>query len=163
MRLRVLAVAVLGLGALVAAAVAPLFLPEPSTFRDDPLPAMMAGAAAVRSGTFTGSDDFHYAHGAVSLHQAADGSWLLRFEGYGARDGPDVYLYLTRLAGDSTRERVEGEGLRLAVPGGSEDGRATVRGSFNVPLPAGVDPMQYGGITIWCERFDHFFGHAPLA
>lgn len=159
------------------------FAPEPSTVANEPLPDLGNGTGtglgagtgktsmatsqapptSLRSGAFTGADGFHYARGSVALHQAANGTYLLRFEDYDAREGPDVYLYLTRRAGDSSRQSVEGEGIRLRVPGGAEDGRATVRGDFNLYLPEGTDPLAYGGVTIWCDAFDQFFGHAPLA
>lgn len=147
------------------------FAPEASTHVQDPLPDLgMAGdgdatdgtPTALRSGMFVGADDFHFARGTVQLFQAANGTFLLRFEDYDAREGPDVYLYLTRDAGDSSTARVEGDGLRLRIPGGEEDGRATVRGSFNVFLPEGTDALAYGGVTVWCDQFNHFFGHAPL-
>jgi hypothetical protein len=151
------------------------FAPEPSTRADEPLPDLgravggLDGAATggvpspLLSGAFTGADGFHFARGTVALHQAANGTYLLRFEGYDAREGPDVYLYLTRQAGDDTAARVEGDGLRLRIPGGEADGRATVRGAFNVWLPEGTPALEYAGVTIWCDQFDHFFGHAPLA
>ena len=153
------------------------FAPEPSTVANEPLPDLghadgqgatgpdATGAAPqpLRRGDFMGADDFHFARGNVSLYRAANGTFVLHFSGYDAREGPDVYLYLTRNAGDRTTEAVEGQGMRLRVPGGSDDGRATVRGSFNVYLPAGTDALGYGGVTIWCDQFNHFFGHAPLA
>lgn len=153
------------------------FAPEGSTYVDEPLPDLGVQAdgggttanssapsppSPLRQGTFIDADDFHFARGTVALHQAANGTYLLRFEDYDAREGPDVYLYLTREAGDGNTAEVEGDGLRLRVPGGEEDGRATVRGSFNVFLPEGTDALVYGGITIWCDQFDQFFGHAPL-
>ncbi len=157
------------------------FAPEGSTGANDPLPdlgmpmmdmddgmdggmqGMQGPPAPLRSGTFQGADDFHFARGTVALHQAANGTYLLRFEGYDAREGPDVYLYLTRSAGDDSAAEVEGQGMRLRIPGGEGDGRATVRGSFNVFLPEGTDALAYGGVTIWCDQFNHFFGHAELA
>jgi hypothetical protein len=150
------------------------FAPEGSSSVDQPLPdlggatasdASQSGVAPtpLRSGSFVGADDFHHASGTVALYQAANGTFLLRFEDYDAREGPDVYLYLTRQAGDDSADEVEGEGMRIRVPGGEGDGRATVRGSFNVFLPEGVDALQYGGITIGCDDFNHFFGHSSLA
>ena len=168
----------IGLGALAVAAVAGAwaytmwFAPESSTVANEPLPELRDGSqpspdagrepVPLRSGTFHGADDFHFARGTVDLHQAENGSFILRFEGYDAREGPDVYLYLTRNAGDDSASEVEGQGVRLRVPGGEGDGRATVRGSFNVFVPVGLDPLAYGGVAIWCDDFNHFFGHAAL-
>lgn len=162
----VLVLAVLGLAAYVR-----WFAPEDSTTAQEPLPDLGqttsgpggAELPPLRSGSFQGADDFHFARGTVALFQAANGTYVLRFEGYDAREGPDVYLYLTRQAGGDSASEVEGEGFRLHVPGGEGDGRATVRGSFNVFLPEGTDALAYGGVTIWCDDFNHFFGHAPLA
>lgn len=165
-----------GLGAVAVAAIvgvwayATWFAPEPSTVANEPRPDLIGGSAhngtrgpaPLRSGTFQGADGFHYARGTVDLYQAANGSFVLRFEEYDAREGPDVYLYLTRGAGDDSASEVEGQGVRLRIPGGEGDGRATVRGSFNVFLPAGLDPLAYGGITIWCDDFNQVFGHAAL-
>lgn len=167
---------IVGLAVLAVAAVigswayATWFAPESSTVADQPLPdlgqptgtAPAEDPGPLRSGTFQGADDFHFARGTVDLYLAADGSYVLRFEDYDAREGPDVYLYLTRTAGADSTAEVEGDGLRIRVPKGEGDGRATVRGTFNVPLPAGVDALAYGGITIWCDDFNHFFGHAAL-
>lgn len=144
------------------------FAPEPSTMVDEPMPDLgnapgSPSAVPLRTGNFSGADGFHYARGSVALHQAANGTYLLRFEGYEAREGPDVYLYLTRRASDASADAVEGQGLRLRVPGGQEDGRATVRGDFNLFLPEGTDALAYGGLTIWCDAFNQFFGHAPLS
>jgi Electron transfer DM13 len=119
--------------------------------------------APLRSGSFTGADSFHHASGTVSLYQASDGTFVLRFEDYDARSGPDVYFYLTRNAGDSSTAAVEEQGLRILVPGGAQGGQATLRGNFNVELPAGTNALAYRGITIWCDDFNEFFGSAPLS
>lgn len=146
------------------------FAPVDAKTVDQEFPDLGAGTttgasvpAPLRSGAFAGADDFHYARGTVELYRAADGTFVLRFEDYDARSGPDVYLYLTKSAGDSSTSAVEGEGLRIFVPGGANGGQATLRGNFNVELPAGTDALAYGGITIWCDDFNQFFGSAPLA
>jgi hypothetical protein len=73
-----------------------------------------------------------------------------------------VYFYLSPVAQPARTQDVE-SGLRLVVPGGDEDGEATVRGNFNVPLPAGFDPAAYQSLAAWCDRFDVLFGYATLA
>lgn len=166
-----------GAVALVAFAVAGVlvyqswFAPEHATHADEDFPDLgsqsmgespASTATTLRQGSFVGADSFHYASGSVALHQAANGTYVLRFEDYDARNGPDVYLYLTRDAGDRTTQAVEDAGLRLYVPGGEGDGRATVRGTFNLYLPEGTDALGYGGVTIWCDQFNEFFGYAPL-
>jgi hypothetical protein len=116
---------------------------------------------AVRTGTFRGSDRLHNVEGTVTLYDGPDGLFL-RFEGYDATDGPDVYLYLTRKPHDESTAGVEGDGARVLVPGGKE-GRATLRGNFNVRLPDdGTDWAAFEGATMWCDRFNVPFGSAAL-
>jgi hypothetical protein len=36
------------------------------------------------------------------------------------------------------------------------------KGSQNYPVPAGVDPAQYGSVVIWCEQFGVLISPAEL-
>lgn len=117
-------------------------------------------ATALKTGTFQGADRYHHVSGTVTLYRLDDGSHLLRFEDYEATDGPDVYVYLT--PGGPEGSDVEGDGLKVLVPGGGEDGQATLRGNFSVPLPGDVDPDDWSGVAIWCEDFNVLFGGAEL-
>ena len=147
---------VLAIGAVVAY---PIFAPKPTTQVNE---AAMAGAQTLAQGTFQGAGDgIHQASGRVLL-QRDGGSYYLRFEDYEATSGPDVFFYLTSTADARTTQQVE-SGLRVLVPGGSDGGEATLRGSFNVPLPADFDPARYRGLAIWCDQFDTLFGSAALA
>ena len=130
------------------------FLPEDGTAVDQAMPEG-AGPALLR-GTFRDGDAVHHVAGTVTVHEGPDGAFL-RFEGYEATDGPDVYLYLVK----GSTEEVGADDLRVLVPGG-EDGHATLRGAFNVPLPAGTDAGAYDGIVVWCDRFGVEFGNAPF-
>lgn len=160
-------VALLAAGGVLAAAVAfaawMWFLPEGSTTASENLPDEFRAAAVVATGTFRGGDAAHHTGGSVSLLRAADGSSILRFENYTQTDGPDVYVYLTEGTMPDGTADVEGAGTRLLVPGGAEGGHSTVRGDFNVPVPAGVDVTKYKAVAIWCDRFNTLFGYAPLA
>lgn len=150
-----------GLAALAVVAVLayPVFAPKPSTTVQQDAP---AGAVAVASGTFQGAGDgIHHASGRVSILRDGE-AYLLRFEGYQATDGPDVYFYLTRAPAARTTEEVE-SGLRVLVPGGAADGEATLRGDFHVPLPQGFDPATWQGVVAWCDQFNVLFGSAALA
>ena len=147
----VLAVAIVGF----------LFLaPKGSTTVHQAAPSDAAEVTA--QGTFHGAGDgFHQASGSVKLLRVGDG-YVLRFEDYEATAGPDVYYYLTPSADARTTDQVEGAGLAVRVPGGAPDGQATLRGSFNVPLPAGTDPAAYHGLVVWCRNFNAYFGGAAL-
>ena len=104
----------------------------------------------VRSGTFVGADDFHFGRGIATLTEAADGSHTLRFEDFSVRNGPDLFVYLS------------------PDPAGYADGaielgrlRAT-DGSFNTPIPAGIDVGSAGSVVIWCKQFAVLFAVAAL-
>ena len=131
------------------------FAPKGSTTVDQAGPS--GSAAAIATGNFRGADATHDASGSVSILRG-EGETHLRFEGYDATDGPDVYLYVS-----SNPDGAFDEGAtKILVPGGAEDGQATLRGNFNVPLPAGVDPEKIGSVIVWCKRFGVTFGLAEL-
>lgn len=134
------------------------FAPKPSSTRDDPAPE----GTVLASGSFAGADSFHYASGTVQLVRQADGAHVLRFEDYDARAGPDVYFWLTPATAASGVGDVEADGVELATPGGFMGGQATLRGNFNVPLPADFDPAAWGGVVAWCNSYDVLFNFAPL-
>lgn len=136
------------------------FAPKGETRVDEALPDD-ASFVAVKEGAFRSGAPGHDVSGRVTLLRAADGSHLLRFEEYEATSGPDVYYYLTPTPRADSTASVEGAGLRVTVPGG-DDGEATLRGDFNVPLPDGFDPSAYRGLSVWCERFNVLFGDAPF-
>lgn len=156
------------------------FLPEESRRVDQPLPSMdtagtdtmedgmedgameenasmSPGLRALARGVFRDGDSLHHVGGTVTLYEM-DGAPFLRFEDYEATDGPDVYIYLVRGATDT----VDADDVKVLVPEG-KDGHATLRGNFNVPLPAGMDWTSYDGIVVWCDRFDVEFGSAALS
>lgn len=132
------------------------FAPAPSQQRDEAAP---EGATMVAAGTFRDGDPLHHASGNVTLLKG-DRGFVLRFEGYEATPGPDVFFYLTREAGASTTRAVEGEGAKVETD--TPSGQATLRGSFNVRVPEGVDPAAFRGIVAWCDTYNVLFGWAPL-
>ena len=104
----------------------------------------------VRSGSFAGADDFHFGRGRATLTEAADGVVTLRFDDFSVRNGPDLYVFLS------------------PDPSGYADGaielgrlRAT-DGSFNTPIPPGVDVTKARSVVIWCREFAVLFAVAPL-
>lgn len=133
-----------------------LFAPKPSTMVAQARP----DGEVVRRGSFEGADGFHYARGTVEVLRVGDGH-ALRFEGYDARAGPDVYLWLLPTA-DARGADAEAVGTKVLVPGGFMGGQATLRGDFNVPLPAGFDPAGFASLVAWCDRYDQLFGLALL-
>jgi hypothetical protein len=112
-----------------------------------------AGAAAAqvrRTGAFKGADSFHFAEGKALLIETAPGKWVLRFEDFSVRSGPDLYVYLGR----GGVERVD-ETLNLGELKATD-------GAFNYEIPAGIDVATVRNVLVWCRQFAVLFGSAPL-
>ncbi|MWG35166.1 DM13 domain-containing protein [Halomarina oriensis] len=148
--------------AVLALAVGPtlveMFAPERSTTVAEAGPG--PGAVTLATGTFEGADAAHEVSGTVSLVREGDTHYLY-FENYTQTQGPDVFLYLTPQGDPSTREQVAA-GVKVLVDGGADGGESTKEGTFRQELPAGVDPTQYRGVSIWCDDFGVPFGWATL-
>ena len=127
------------------------FAPKPSDTRDDAAP---TSSETISMGAFSGADSLHHVSGTVELLRDEQG-YVLHFADYDATAGPDVYFYLTKGG------TFDSDAIR--VPTDAPSGQATLRGSFNVRVPASVDASEYGGLSVWCDRFGVLFGSAPLA
>jgi hypothetical protein len=60
-----------------------------------------AAAPSVRpafaaAGAFSGSDEFHFGRGTARLIETAPGTYVVRLEDFAVRNGPDLYVYLSR-------------------------------------------------------------------
>ncbi|HSL98487.1 MAG TPA: DM13 domain-containing protein [Candidatus Deferrimicrobiaceae bacterium] len=103
-----------------------------------------------RSGQFQGADEFHFGSGTALLIETEPGSWIVRFEDFSVRNGPDLYVYLS------------------PGPDGYADGAVelgTLRatdGSFNTDVPVGTDVTAMRSVVIWCKAFAVQFAHATL-
>lgn len=141
---------------LAAGAALYVFAPRPEQQRAEAAPE----GRVLASGEFRDGDAFHSVRGTVRVVEV-EGRHVLRFEGYDATSGPDVYVYLTRAPRASSVEEVEGGGVLVRAP--TPTGQATLRGDFNLDVPEGVAIGDYAGVAIWCERFDVLFGYAQIA
>ncbi len=104
-----------------------------------------------RMGQFTGADEFHFGSGTARLVESAPGTWVLRFEDFSVRNGPDLYVYLSP----------DADGY---VDGATELGTLKATdGSFNYALPAGTDVEAIRSVVIWCKAFAVTFAVAPLS
>jgi hypothetical protein len=104
----------------------------------------------VRSGTFTGADDFHFGRGRAVLIETAPGHHTLRFEDFSVRNGPDLYVYLSPDAAGYADGAIELGRLRATD------------GSFNTTIPAGTEVTSARSVVIWCKQFAVQFAVAPL-
>jgi len=103
-----------------------------------------------RSGEFVGADSFHTGSGTVFILEPAPGKYVLRFEGFKVRNGPDLYVYVSMDPDGYADGAVEVNQLRATS------------GSFNEPLPPGVDASRIRSVVIWCKTFSVQFAHAEL-
>ncbi len=150
--------------AIIAAVfVIPLFLPEKTTQLDEGLPPGMTDQMVAENalGGVLRGEDGHRASGSVQLLDV-DGAWYLRFEDLEMTAGPDIYLYLIESEGSSRDKINNGERIPVVT---EEDRTARIneRGTFNVLLPDLIDPTEFGGISVWCDRFGVPFATSPLA
>lgn len=103
----------------------------------------------VAAGMLRKVDAVHYGSGQVSLLDLA-GSRYLRFEGVAIAGAPNMYVYLS--------DRSDGK------PGTFTDLgplRAT-DGSFNYPLPDGLDLAGIHSVVVWCRAFSVTVTYAEL-
>lgn len=135
----------------------PLFIrtslaePEATAGAVSPTPRSDGAVAAVRSGSFTGADEFHFGKGTASLIETSPGTWIVRFEDFSVRNGPDLYVYLSP---DATGYA---DGVVELGPLKATDG------NYNVDVPPGIDASAHHSVVIWCKQFAVQFAVAPLA
>jgi hypothetical protein len=102
-------------------------------------------------GDFKGADDFHFGRGTALLISGADGINVLRLEDFSVRNGPDLYVYLSR---ETDGKRVD-ETLNLGRLKATD-------GAFNYELPASVDPSSIKSVLVWCRQFSVLFAIAEI-
>jgi hypothetical protein len=112
------------------------------------------GAFAVRTthqGEFEGADSFHFGRGKAFLIEAEPGRYVLRFEDFSVRNGPDLYVYLS------------------PDPDGYADGAVNLGrlkatdGAFNYDVPPEVDISRVRSAIVWCRQFSTLFATATFA
>jgi hypothetical protein len=132
------------------------FDPAPSVTPDGaptapPTPSPAAFTArTVSTGTFSGTDDFHFGHGTASIVEFEPGRYHLRLSDFSVRNGPDLFVYLSPDAGGYSDDALELGKLKATD------------GSFGYHLPDGVDPSRFESALIWCKQFSHLFAVAPF-
>ena len=105
----------------------------------------------VATGSFRGTDDFHFGRGTAAIVETEPGRYRLRLEDFSVRNGPDLFVYLSPAADDY-------------ADGALELGRLKATdGAFGYDLPPGTDPAAFASAIIWCKQFSHLFAVAELA
>ena len=102
-------------------------------------------------GTFVGADDFHYGRGRALVIETAPGTFVVRFEKFSVRNGPDLHVFLSPDPDGYGKGAVE-LGILKATDG-----------SFNYKVPATVDVGDARSVVVWCLTFGVQFAHAELS
>lgn len=108
-------------------------------------------ARVVSEGEFSGADEFHFGEGQALIIEVAPDEYILRFEAFSVRNGPDLFVYLSSEAGEPS-----GDAVKLGALKATD-------GAFNYEIPAGVDVANLGYAMIWCDQFAVLFATAPLS
>jgi len=123
--------------------------PAPTATATPPTPTPFA-ARRVSTGSFSGTDDFHFGRGTATIIETAPGTYTLRLDDFSVRNGPDLFVYLSPEPDDY-------------ADGALEVGRLKATdGAFGYALPEGTDPSDFASAIIWCKQFSHLFAVAPL-
>jgi hypothetical protein len=109
------------------------------------------------SGEFEQIDAVRWAKGNVLVYQQADESWVIRFEDFEVRNGPQLHLFLSANPQPRTPEQVREGGL--GFDWGPLKGAV---GSQNYELPAGFDMSQVGSVVIYSVTYQKVFSSAQL-
>ena len=147
-------------------AVVPSAAPEPSTPATpsvDPAPSVVPTgspaapptpapfvATTLKTGRFSGTDDFHFGHGTASIVEVEPGRYRLRLVDFSVRNGPDLFVYLSPDPDGYADDALELGKLKATD------------GSFGYDLPGGVDPGRFRSALIWCKQFSHLFAVASF-
>ena len=115
-----------------------------------PSAAPSVSLAAERRGTFEGADDFHFASGTARLIETAPGVFVVRFEGFSVRNGPNLHVYLSPDPQGHAKDAVDLGELKATD------------GDFNTAIPAGTNVAAMRSVYIWCKQFAVQFAVATL-
>ena len=114
-------------------------------------PASTFQPGVTSSGSFVGADEFHFGRGDALIIETEPGKYVLRFENFSVRNGPDLFVYLSE---DPTGEYVE-EALNLGTLKATD-------GAFNYEVPPEIDVSRIKSAVVWCRQFSTLFTHAKL-
>lgn len=116
-------------------------------------PPAPADPVALATGSFRSLD--HDTSGQATVFELADGSRVLRLEGFETDNGPDLRVYLSTATADADEDAFDEDFVDLGALRGNI-------GNQNYELPADVELDQFQSVVIWCRRFTSGFGVSPL-
>ena len=121
------------------------------TMSTEPMREATPEAEEITRGAFSGAGG-HEVTGEAVLYRLASGEHLVRLEGFETDNGPALEVWMVR--------RTEGD---VGAGGAGLGALKSTNGNQNYPVPADLDPADFAGVSVWCERFAVNFGTAPLA
>jgi hypothetical protein len=128
--------------------------PQPSAA----VPSQASGSPAtpveLASGAFISRE--HETRGTARVLRLADGSVVVRFEGFATSNGPLLVVWLSENRADGPDGSFAGDHVDLGALKGNI-------GDQNYLVPTGVDATAYTSVVVWCARFHVSFGAADLA
>jgi hypothetical protein len=129
---------------------------QPAPPEDAALPELVGSVIAARA-SLVGQDTLRQGEGSVVIYQAADGSYLVRFEDFVITPGPDLRVILSVVQNPQTIEDVQAGGLdyELGVLRG-------VSGNQNYAAPAELDLRQYRSIVIFSPTVELIYASGNL-
>ena len=130
----------------------PFVFPPPPAME---VPAVAEATRVVAQGTFIHADPddpIHYGKGGVTVYERT----VFLHENFEVGPGPAFHVYLVPKA--EVRRAGDVNGTMFIDLGGLR----SFKGGQNYAIPAGVDPVNYPSVVIWCEKFGVLISPADL-
>ena len=86
----------------------------------------------------------------ATLIETEPGHWVVRFEDFSVRNGPNLFVYLSPDPAGYAKGAVELGPLKATD------------GAFNTKVPPGTDAPNLHSVVVWCKQFGVQFAVAPL-
>lgn len=130
---------------------APSVPARPSSSAGGPGPSSTPGGGrVVLQKEVHGADEFHVGRGTALLAESEPGQFILRFESFSVRNGPDLFVYRSPSSIGYTDGALELGPLKASD------------GSFNYEVAAGTNINLFKSAVMWCRAFSVLFATAPL-
>jgi hypothetical protein len=140
--------------AMIRAALSPP-IPAPDEMRIVP---SMNGPVDIGGGEFERIDAVRWGSGEATVYEQADGSKVVRFEGFSVSNGPNLRVVLSLSPAPLTPEEMRLNAREIEI--GQLVGTT---GSQNYAVAAEINIREYRSIVIYSASLDLIYSYAPLA
>lgn len=124
-----------------------------STAGPGPVSAAEPQPVPLASGTFVSRE--HETSGTARVLRLPDGQVVVRFEGFATSNGPVLVVWLSSAPAHAENDAFGDDHVVLGALKGNV-------GDQNYVIPAGLDPLAYTSVVVWCDRFHVAFGAVDL-